>query len=54
MSASSFLAASSRRSDALDLRPRLRAALDKARKLKWPIVVAKLDRLSRDVGSSQA
>jgi DNA invertase Pin-like site-specific DNA recombinase len=35
--------------DALDLRPQLRTALDKARKLKCPIVVAKLDRLSRDV-----
>jgi DNA invertase Pin-like site-specific DNA recombinase len=35
--------------DALDLRPQLRIALDKARKLKCPIVVAKLDRLSRDV-----
>src|SRR5271166_4803423 len=35
--------------DALDLRPQLRAALEKARKLKCPIVVAKLDRLSRDV-----
>ena len=35
--------------DALDLRPQLRAALDRARKLKCPIVVAKLDRLSRDV-----
>jgi DNA invertase Pin-like site-specific DNA recombinase len=35
--------------DALDLRPQLRLALDKARKLKCPIVVAKLDRLSRDV-----
>jgi DNA invertase Pin-like site-specific DNA recombinase len=35
--------------DALDLRPQLRVALDKARKLKCPIVVAKLDRLSRDV-----
>jgi DNA invertase Pin-like site-specific DNA recombinase len=33
--------------DALDLRPQLRAALDKAR--RCPIVVAKLDRLSRDV-----
>lgn len=30
--------------DALDLRPQLRLALDKARKLKCPIVVAKLDR----------
>jgi DNA invertase Pin-like site-specific DNA recombinase len=36
-------------SDALDLRPQLRLALDKARKLRCPIVVAKLDRLSRDV-----
>jgi DNA invertase Pin-like site-specific DNA recombinase len=35
--------------DALELRPQLRIALDKARKLKYPIVVAKLDRLSRDV-----
>ena len=32
-----------------NLRPQLRIALDKARKLKCPIVVAKLDRLSRDV-----
>ncbi len=37
-------------SDALDRRPQLAAALDKARKLgKCPIIVAKLDRLSRDV-----
>src|SRR5215471_11821091 len=35
--------------DALELRPQLRLALDKARKLRCPIVVAKLDRLSRDV-----
>jgi DNA invertase Pin-like site-specific DNA recombinase len=35
--------------DALELRPQLRLALEKARKLKSPIVVAKLDRLSRDV-----
>src|SRR5271155_1689509 len=35
--------------DALELRPQLRSALDKARKRKCPIVVAKLDRLSRDV-----
>src|SRR5215813_5019738 len=35
--------------DALDKRPRLAAALRKAKKLKAPIVVAKLDRLSRDV-----
>src|SRR6516162_5151825 len=36
-------------SDALDKRPKLKAALDAAKKLKAPIVVAKLDRLSRDV-----
>jgi DNA invertase Pin-like site-specific DNA recombinase len=35
--------------DALDKRPQLAAALKQARKLKAPIVVAKLDRLSRDV-----
>ena len=35
--------------DALDRRPQLSAALIAARKLKAPIVVAKLDRLSRDV-----
>lgn len=36
-------------SDALDRRPQLSAALALARKLKCPVVVAKLDRLSRDV-----
>ena len=36
-------------SDALDRRPQLNAALAAARKLKAPIIVAKLDRLSRDV-----
>jgi DNA invertase Pin-like site-specific DNA recombinase len=36
-------------SDALDRRPQLAAALALARKLKCPVVVAKLDRLSRDV-----
>jgi DNA invertase Pin-like site-specific DNA recombinase len=36
-------------SDALDRRPQLAAALKAARRLKAPIVVAKLDRLSRDV-----
>lgn len=36
-------------SDALEQRPKLAAALDKARRLKCPVVVAKLDRLSRDV-----
>jgi DNA invertase Pin-like site-specific DNA recombinase len=35
--------------DALEQRPQLHLALGKARKLKCPIVVAKLDRLSRDV-----
>jgi DNA invertase Pin-like site-specific DNA recombinase len=36
-------------SDALGRRPQLSAALTAARKLKAPIIVAKLDRLSRDV-----
>lgn len=36
-------------SDALDRRPQLRAALAAAKKLKCPVAVAKLDRLSRDV-----
>ena len=35
--------------DALDQRPQLKAALDHARRLKAPVIVAKLDRLSRDV-----
>jgi len=35
--------------DALDRRPRLAAALAQARKAKCPVLVAKLDRLSRDV-----
>jgi DNA invertase Pin-like site-specific DNA recombinase len=35
--------------DALDQRPVLAAALGQARKAKCPVVVAKLDRLSRDV-----
>jgi len=35
--------------DALDRRPQLAAALAQARKQKCPILVAKLDRLSRDV-----
>lgn len=35
--------------DALDRRPRLTKALDMARKANCPVVVAKLDRLSRDV-----
>ena len=34
---------------ALDRRPQLAAALEAARKAKCPVVVAKLDRLSRDV-----
>lgn len=36
-------------SDALERRPKLSAALTEARKLKAAVVVAKLDRLSRDV-----
>jgi DNA invertase Pin-like site-specific DNA recombinase len=36
-------------SDALDRRPQLSAALELAKKHKAPIIVAKLDRLSRDV-----
>ena len=35
--------------DALDRRPELAAALTQARKLRCPVLVAKLDRLSRDV-----
>jgi DNA invertase Pin-like site-specific DNA recombinase len=35
--------------DALDRRPKLQAALTKAKRLKCPVVVAKLDRLSPDV-----
>ncbi|HEV2897407.1 MAG TPA: recombinase family protein [Pseudaminobacter sp.] len=35
--------------DALDRRPQLSAALETARKAKCPVIVAKLDRLSRDV-----
>lgn len=36
-------------SDALERRPQLNAAIERARKLKGPVIVAKLDRLSRDV-----
>ena len=35
--------------DALDRRPRLAAALAKARRARCPVIVTKLDRLSRDV-----
>ena len=40
---------SSKGADALDRRPKLAAAIKAARKLKGPVVVAKLDRLWRDV-----
>ena len=36
-------------SDALDRRPQLASALAAARRLRCPVLVAKLDRLSRDV-----
>jgi len=36
-------------SDALERRPQLAAAIDAARKARGPVLVAKLDRLSRDV-----
>jgi DNA invertase Pin-like site-specific DNA recombinase len=42
-------AESGKGSDALDRRPKLAAALKAARKAKAPVLVAKLDRLSRDV-----
>jgi DNA invertase Pin-like site-specific DNA recombinase len=42
-------AESGKGADALDLRPQLAAALAAARKAKCAVVVAKLDRLSRDV-----
>jgi DNA invertase Pin-like site-specific DNA recombinase len=35
--------------DALDRRPKLRAALERAKRLKAPILIAKLDRLSPPV-----
>ncbi len=35
--------------DALDRRPQLGAALESARRVKCPVIVAKLDRLSREV-----
>ena len=42
-------AESGKGADALDRRPQLAAALSAARTAKCPVVVAKLDRLSRDV-----
>jgi DNA invertase Pin-like site-specific DNA recombinase len=41
-------------SDALDRRPQLTAALAEARRQRCSVVVAKLDRLSRDFTSSAA
>lgn len=41
--------ASGKGEDALERRPQLAKALARAKKLKCPVVVAKLDRLSRDV-----
>ena len=40
---------SAKGASALDLRPPLKAALGAAKKLKGPVIVARLDRLSRDV-----
>jgi len=34
--------------DVLERRPKLAAAIKAARKIKGPVIVAKLDRLSRD------
>ena len=42
-------AESGKGSDALVRRPKLKAALDNARQARCPVIVAKLDRLSRDV-----
>lgn len=42
-------AESGKGADALDRRPQLASALKAARKVKGPVLVAKLDRLSRDV-----
>ena len=42
-------AESGKGADALDRRPQLAAALTAARRAKCPVIVAKLDRLSRDV-----
>ena len=40
---------SAKGADALERRPQLAAAIKRAKRLKGPVVVAKLDRLSRDV-----
>jgi DNA invertase Pin-like site-specific DNA recombinase len=42
-------AESGKGADALERRPQLAAALKSARKIRGPVIVAKLDRLSRDV-----
>ena len=47
--AESFTEVESAKGDTLTRRPKLKAALDRARKLKCPVIVAKLCRLSRDV-----
>jgi DNA invertase Pin-like site-specific DNA recombinase len=47
--AETFTEIETAKGDTLDRRPQLASALKAARKLKGPVIVAKLDRLSRDV-----